>query len=309
MSYKIKILQYACFLCLPSTRYPHMQNKEQIIEYFFPKIDYSFDDINYDLCITSICMDNNEILDNKKINIFISVENLTNPNFGWYTHYNKYGEYGNEKIDIYIYSHISKIIKNEKYLAIPCIYSRINYFVNSCNFYYNHEKLNCSFNNKKFCLIINKSGLNNNVLNKYTSILESIDKVDNINLYNDEIVNKSCYNSIELLSVFNKYKFILCLENSKQDGYITEKIFNCFFAKTIPLYWGANNINLFINEESYINIENDDWLNKVKILNENENEYDKFILKNKISDKYDDENYKNVLIEYINKVIIEKNIN
>ena len=69
----------------------------------------------------------------------------------------------------------------------------------------------------------------NNEITEYINILQIIDNVDNINMYSDIIKNKSCYNSIELLNIFNKYKFILTIENSYHDGYITEKIFNCFF--------------------------------------------------------------------------------
>jgi hypothetical protein len=39
-----------------------------------------------------------------------------------------------------------------------------------------------------------------------------------------------------------KYTFALCFENSILKGYVTEKIFDCFFAGTIPVYWGAPDI-------------------------------------------------------------------
>ena len=57
-------------------------------------------------------------------------------------------------------------------------------------------------------------------------------------------------NKIETLS---KYKFSLCYENLKnENGYITEKIFDCFIAKTVPIYWGANNIEEYIDSECFI---------------------------------------------------------
>ena len=41
--------------------------------------------------------------------------------------------------------------------------------------------------------------------------------------------------------VLEKYKFAICYENARDiDGYITEKIFDCFFAGCVPIYWGAN---------------------------------------------------------------------
>lgn len=38
-------------------------------------------------------------------------------------------------------------------------------------------------------------------------------------------------------------RFAICYENvSEMPGYITEKIFDCFFAGCVPVYWGASNI-------------------------------------------------------------------
>lgn len=50
------------------------------------------------------------------------------------------------------------------------------------------------------------------------------------------------------------YRFVYCLENSCQDnpGYITEKIFDAFAAGTIPIYWGAPNVDQYIPKGCYI---------------------------------------------------------
>ena len=49
------------------------------------------------------------------------------------------------------------------------------------------------------------------------------------------------------------YKFAICYENIKdQNGYITEKIFDCFFAGCVPIYWGAKNITDHIPENCFI---------------------------------------------------------
>lgn len=53
--------------------------------------------------------------------------------------------------------------------------------------------------------------------------------------------------------VLSQYKFALCYENARDiPGYITEKIFDCFFAGCIPIYWGANNITDYIPAECFI---------------------------------------------------------
>lgn len=40
----------------------------------------------------------------------------------------------------------------------------------------------------------------------------------------------------------SQYTFALCFENARLKGWITEKMFDCFFAGTIPIYWGAPEI-------------------------------------------------------------------
>jgi hypothetical protein len=53
--------------------------------------------------------------------------------------------------------------------------------------------------------------------------------------------------------VLEKYKFAICYENARDiPGYITEKIFDCFFAGCVPVYWGANNIVEHIPKECFI---------------------------------------------------------
>jgi hypothetical protein len=50
------------------------------------------------------------------------------------------------------------------------------------------------------------------------------------------------------------YKFAICFENSVLKGWITEKIFDCFFAGTVPVYWGAPDIALRIPRDCFIDM-------------------------------------------------------
>lgn len=53
--------------------------------------------------------------------------------------------------------------------------------------------------------------------------------------------------------MLEKYKFAICYENARDiTGYITEKIFDCFFAGCVPIYWGADNITDHIPKECFI---------------------------------------------------------
>jgi hypothetical protein len=55
------------------------------------------------------------------------------------------------------------------------------------------------------------------------------------------------------IEVLSHYKFSICYENVRDvEGYISEKIFDCFFAGTIPVYWGAPDIKEFIPDNIFI---------------------------------------------------------
>ncbi|MFC1551707.1 glycosyltransferase family 10 domain-containing protein [Candidatus Latescibacterota bacterium] len=57
--------------------------------------------------------------------------------------------------------------------------------------------------------------------------------------------------------IMQKYKFAICYENARDIiGYITEKIFDCFFAGCVPVYWGAPNVSDFIPKNTYIDRNN-----------------------------------------------------
>ena len=55
------------------------------------------------------------------------------------------------------------------------------------------------------------------------------------------------------LDVLKQYKFAICYENSCIfPGYITEKLWDCFFAGVVPIYWGAPNITNYVPENCFI---------------------------------------------------------
>lgn len=67
--------------------------------------------------------------------------------------------------------------------------------------------------------------------------------------YKGEVPDK-----IELLSDF---KYCLCFENlTDVKGFITEKIFDCFKAKCVPIYWGATDIETYIPKNCFIDFRN-----------------------------------------------------
>jgi hypothetical protein len=64
-----------------------------------------------------------------------------------------------------------------------------------------------------------------------------------------KIYKGSCASKFE---VFQRYDFCLCFENMAMSGYITEKLFDCLYAGTIPLYLGAPDILSYVPKEVFI---------------------------------------------------------
>ncbi len=117
----------------------------------------------------------------------------------------------------------------------------------------------------------------------------------------------------ELIDTYSQYKFVIAMENTIKDGYVTEKIINAFYSGAIPIYWGSSNINDFFNEKAFINVSNyssfEDCVNYVVNMSEEEiqkmanepiyNETNDLI--NLCNDEYNATHDNKVLNEYIEK--------
>lgn len=52
---------------------------------------------------------------------------------------------------------------------------------------------------------------------------------------------------------YRSHRFALCFENMTGiNGWITEKIFDCFRHGIVPVYWGANDVQKYIPQEAFI---------------------------------------------------------
>lgn len=54
------------------------------------------------------------------------------------------------------------------------------------------------------------------------------------------------------MEVLKNYRFAIAYENSCINGYITEKLWDCFAAGVVPIYWGADNITDYVPEDCFI---------------------------------------------------------
>ena len=56
------------------------------------------------------------------------------------------------------------------------------------------------------------------------------------------------------LEALSRYTFSICFENAALNGYLTEKLFDCFAAGTVPIYWGATDIEKLVWPECFIDM-------------------------------------------------------
>jgi hypothetical protein len=180
---------------------------------------------------------------------------------------------------------------------------------------YQIQKFDIDFKDKK--LLANISGFKTSKKNNelYSERIKTIRYFENnyleeLDLYGmgwDKITFPSYKGVVENKSeVLKKYKFTLCYENMENiDGYITEKIFDCFYANTVPIYWGGNNILDYVPAECFINrksFKNNEEL-RTYLVNISESEYKNKIIA--INNYLESEKYKLFLPENYAKTIFD----
>lgn len=104
------------------------------------------------------------------------------------------------------------------------------------------------------------------------------------------------------------YKFSLCFENASAPGYITEKIFDSFKAKCIPIYWGAPDVSKYIPKNCFVDFRDfNDYASLLEYLNNmSEIRYNKYIeeidvfLKDKYTlDKWFEDGFMKLLLKIL----------
>lgn len=93
------------------------------------------------------------------------------------------------------------------------------------------------------------NGLIGKVERRFWRALSRIIKLRPFHSYRGRVVQKK--------DVLRRTRFAICYENVRDlPGYITEKIFDCFFSGCVPVYWGANNIADHIPDNCFIDRRN-----------------------------------------------------
>jgi hypothetical protein len=92
---------------------------------------------------------------------------------------------------------------------------------------------------------VTHSGLAGKLARRFWRTLSRFVKLQPFPSYRGRVAHKR--------DVLTQTRFAICYENVRDlPGYITEKIFDCFFSGCVPVYWGASNITDHIPANCFI---------------------------------------------------------
>lgn len=146
---------------------------------------------------------------------------------------------------------------------------------------------------KKFCCFLSSSAYG--LPEERRIMFEKLNEYRHVDSWGSHLNNTGkkleCnYHSSEFIHFLRDYKFIIAFENRKMPGYITEKIVNPLIAGIIPIYWGCETLKELFNPERYIYVNNvnndslDNVIEKIKFLDNSDEEYLKVVNKQNILD-------------------------
>lgn len=192
-------------------------------------------------------------------------------------------------------------IERPDYLRVP-LYSILWYYDFSTLLFPNHQKIIDQNPKTKFCCFI-ASNAGAVERNRFFQKLCNYQKVDS----GGRVLNNIGGPVADKIEFMRPYKFCIAYENSTYPGYVTEKIMDCFIAGCIPIYWGSDCIQKDFNPKRILNRmdfkSDDELIANIKFLNENPEEYKKFIsqpifINNELTE-YFDENRLRIFFEKI----------
>ena len=112
--------------------------------------------------------------------------------------------------------------------------------------------------------------------------------------FNDNLT----YNDIAVQK-YSKYKFVLALENTIADGYITEKLINPLLANSIPIYAGPRDVFDIINKKRIIYVNDfksiDSLIEYIQLIDNNDLLYDLIISQNIFCGDLNWDTFENIL--------------
>jgi hypothetical protein len=79
----------------------------------------------------------------------------------------------------------------------------------------------------------------------------------------------------ELIRFYRNFKFVVSMENSQEEYYITEKLYNAMRAGIVPVYWGSPNVTKYFNPNRFLHVRSEYDIEVVihRMLTMNDEEY------------------------------------
>jgi hypothetical protein len=205
---------------------------------------------------------------------------------------------------IYLTNDIDDISKNQSYIYYPyCLdypylshlyqnkrfcKSKKEYFIAYC---YKHT---VDFRENIFDKFVEKCKTNNKTCNALGKCHGKYPETK----YKNNIGNG--YESSELLKEYSKHKFVLAIENTYTNGYITEKLLNAYYSNSVPIYYGSDKVFELFNKKSFVYINDFDNLEQCIdfVVNMPDKKYNEYMGEKLINENNDiinlyNENYKN----------------
>ncbi|WP_026517886.1 glycosyltransferase family 10 domain-containing protein [Butyrivibrio sp. MC2021] len=91
------------------------------------------------------------------------------------------------------------------------------------------------------------------------------------------------------LDFIKDYKFTISFENIDTPGMVSEKIYNAFQVRSVPIYWGPEDVNKIYNPKAFINCSGlslDEMVRKVKEVDENDELYMEMLRQNPVNENF-----------------------
>ena len=115
---------------------------------------------------------------------------------------------------------------------------------------------------QRFCVFVVKNG-SAPTRNRFMELLSEYKRVDSAGGFRNNMPggltapeDAATYGD-RYFPFLRQYKFMMCFENSKHPGYVTEKLLNAYAAGTVPIYWGTPEVLTWLNPKAFLFLEDE----------------------------------------------------
>lgn len=112
------------------------------------------------------------------------------------------------------------------------------------------------------------------------------------------------------IEFIKNYKFTIAFENAYYKGYVSEKLTHPFLAMSVPIYYGASDVDNDFNKNAFIDVSKfksiDEVIDYIIYLDNNDEEYMKILSCNVLNENFNIEDFYRNFEEYIVSIVESK---